>query len=133
MRPTKSTWVLSSIAIVTFVGIGGLQMYRVRLGWVTSYGADVLLPALLYFWLRQGRTLIWHRPLGRSPSFSLVLAGCFAWELSQKYDFTGTPLAVASGTFDPADFAAYLIGLGAAVTVDARLGKRERAHARPCS
>ena len=133
MRRTKSTWTLNAIAIVTFVGIGGLQMYRVRLGWVTSYGADVLLPALLYFWLRQGRTLIWHRPLGRSPSFFLVLVGCFAWEWSQAYDFTGTLLAVASGTFDPADFAAYLIGLGAAVAVDARLGKRERAHARPCS
>ena len=130
MRSTKSTWVLSSIAILTFVGIGGLQMYRVRAGWVTSYGADVLLPALLYFWLRQGKTLIWHLPLGRRPSFFLVLAGCFAWEWSQAYDFTGTPLVVASGTFDPADFAAYLIGLVAAVTVDAYLGSRERGHAR---
>ena len=125
--PSKSfAWVLTSLAVVTFVGIGGLQMYRVNVGWVTSYGADVLLPVVLYFWLRLGKTVLWNRPLGARPSFLLVLAGCFAWEWSQAYDFEGTPLAIAGGTFDPADFAAYLLGLVGAVAVDTRLrtGKR---------
>ena len=35
--------------------------------------------------------------------------------------FEGTPLAIAAGTFDPADFAAYLLGLLGAVAVDTRL------------
>jgi hypothetical protein len=97
--PSKSfAWVLTSLAVVTFVGIGGLQMYRVNVGWVTSYGADVLLPVVLYFWVRLGKTVLWNRPLGARPSFLLVLAGCFAWEWSQAYDFEGTPLAIAGGT-----------------------------------
>jgi hypothetical protein len=57
--PSKSfAWVLTSLAVVTSVGIGGLQMYRVNVGWVTSYGADVLLPVVLYFWLRLGQTVL---------------------------------------------------------------------------
>lgn len=125
--PSKSSaWVLNSLAVVTFVGIGGLQMYRVSVGWVTSYGADVLLPIVIYFWLRLGKTVLWNRPFGARPSFLLVLAGCVAWEWSQAYDFEGTPLAIAGGTFDPADFAAYLLGLIAALAVDTRLRIEKR-------
>lgn len=57
--------VLNFLALLTFVGIGGLQMYRVALGWVASYGADILVPSLLYFWFRQGTTIVNRdRPLG---------------------------------------------------------------------
>lgn len=121
MPSKRSAWVLNSLAVVAFVGIGGLQMYRINVGWVTSYAADVLLPVVLYFWLRLGKTVLWNRPLGARPSFLLVLAGCFAWEWSQAHDFEGTPLAIARGTFDPADFAAYVLGLVAAVAVDTHL------------
>ena len=76
----------------------GFKCTRVNAGWVTSYGADVLLPVVLYFWVRLGKTVLWNRPLGARPSFLLVLAGCFAWEWSQAYDFEGTPLAIAGGT-----------------------------------
>lgn len=116
--------VLNFLALLTFVGIGGLQMYRVDLGWVTSYGADILLPALLYFWFRQGTTIVnWNRLLGARPAFFLVLSACAMWEWSQAYNFEGTPLAIAGGTFDPMDFVAYLLGLIAAVAVEARIEK----------
>jgi hypothetical protein len=110
------------IAVLTLGGIGGLQMFGVNAGLVTSYGADLLAPPLLYLWLRQGRTIV-ARFLRRGPptpavSFMAVMIPCFLWEWSQRYDFGGTPLAIARGTFDPLDLLAYILGLAAVYAVD---------------
>ena len=89
---------LNALALVAFVGIGGMQMYEVDGGFVTSYGADLLAPPILYFSFREGYRiprsgLIWR--LSPLASLLTVLGGCAAWEWSQRFDLSGTPLVIA--------------------------------------
>lgn len=99
--------------VAVFVGIGGLQMYHVRAGALTSYGADLLAPPWMYMMFRMGR---WK--LGPVSALLVVFLGCLAWELAQRHDFSGTPLAITRGTFDPLDIAAYAAGLVVTFVID---------------
>lgn len=115
---------LNGLALVAFVGIGGMQMYQVNGGVVTSYGADLLAPPILYFSFREGyriprTTRVWR--LDPLASLLTVFIGCAVWEWSQRYDFGGTPLALAAGRFDPLDLLAYALGLLISYAVDVRL------------
>jgi hypothetical protein len=101
--------------LVVFVGIGGLQMYRVNAGWLTSYGADLLAPPYLYVMFRSGRLR-----LSALTALAVVLGSCFLWEWLQRYDLGGTPLGITHGTFDPVDLLAYTVGLLATYVVDVR-------------
>lgn len=106
---------LNVYSVVVFVGIGGLQMRHVNAGLLTNYGADALAPPIIYFAFRGGRIRL--RPF---VSFAVVLAACFLWEWSQRYDLRGTPLVIAHGTFDPYDLVAYTVGLLAVYAIDLR-------------
>jgi hypothetical protein len=106
---------LNIYATAVFVGIGGLQMYRVDAGLLTNYGADLLAPPYLYLALRGGRFRL--RPL---TALTTVLGGCFLWEWMQRYDLAGTPLGITRGTFDPFDLLAYTVGLLVSYVVDVR-------------
>ena len=116
MRPTRRGYRLAVnvLAAVAFIGIGGLQMYGVDAGPITSYGADLLAPPILYFAFREGYRFgrpatVWRlRPLG---GLLVVFTGCAVWEWSQRYNLRGTPLAIAAGTFDWLDLGAYAFGL----------------------
>lgn len=88
------------------MGIGGLQMYRVNAGFLTDHGADLLAPPYLYLVTRGG----WLK-LGPVGAFTLVLGGCVIWEWLQRYDLSGTPLAITRGRFDPVDLMAYVVGM----------------------
>ncbi|HEX9730250.1 MAG TPA: hypothetical protein VGA37_17280 [Gemmatimonadales bacterium] len=101
--------------VAVFVGIGGLQMYRVNAGFLTNYGADLLAPPYLYLMLRGGRLR-----LGSLSALTVVLGGCFLWEWMQHYDLSGTPLVITRGRFDPFDLLAYTLGLLASYAVDVR-------------
>jgi hypothetical protein len=107
-----SAW-LNLYGMLVFVGIGGLQMYRVNAGFLTNYGADLFAPPYLYFAFRLGR-------LRMRPRVALltIFGGCALWEWSQRYDWAGTPLVIARGTFDPLDLAAYAVGLLACYLAD---------------
>jgi hypothetical protein len=101
--------------VAVFVGIGGLQMYRVNAGFLTNYGADLFAPPYLYLMLRGGR---FH--LRSLAAITTVLAGCFLWEWMQRYDLSGTPLAITRGSFDPFDLLAYTVGLVVTFVIDIR-------------
>lgn len=101
--------------VAVFVGIGGLQMYRVNAGFLTNYGADLLAPPYMYLMLRGGR---FH--LRSLSALAVMLGGCFLWEWMQRYDLTGTPLAITRGSFDPFDLLAYTLGLVVIYVVDVR-------------
>ena len=110
MSARKFWLFINGLGMATFVVIGGLQAYQVNAGFLTNYGADLLLPPVLYFWFRRG-TSSGHLRRGPHTSLLVVLAGCFGWEWSQRYDLGGTPLAIAGGTFDPLDLIAYATGV----------------------
>jgi len=101
--------------VAVFGGIGGLQMYRVNAGLLTNYGADLFAPPYLYLVLRGGR--LHSRPF---VALATVLGGCFLWEWMQRYDFSGTPLAITRGSFDPFDLLAYTVGLVVIYVIDIR-------------
>jgi len=111
----RNQLILNGYFVLVFVGIGGLQMYHVDAGPLTDYGADLLAPPYLYVMFRQGRLR-----LGSLGALITVFGGCALWEWAQRYDFTGTPLAITRGTFDPLDLAAYAAGLIICFIVDVR-------------
>jgi hypothetical protein len=114
MQATRRyTLCLNIYFVAVFVGIGGLQMYRVNAGFLTNHGADLLAPPYLYLASRAGR---WR--LGSIGAFSAVLGACALWEWLQRYDLGGTPLAITRGRFDPVDLLAYLVGMVAVYVLD---------------
>ncbi len=109
------------------LAVGALQMYRVDAGALTSWGADVFGPIAIYGSLRTGGSIArWFSKTPPSPwlSATIVLTGCFAWELCQLYDLDGTLLAITRGQFDPLDLGAYVLGAAVAFSGEKLLQRR---------
>lgn len=109
-------------ALVAATGaVGALQMAHIRMGIFTSQGADLLCPALLYIVMRRNQSLlrrVWRARPTADQAAAIMLVSCYAWEFCQRYDLSGTPLFFTHGTFDPADLAAYTIGVALAYLPD---------------
>ncbi len=83
------------------IGIGILQMYRVRAGWITNYGADYFGTIWLYVIFRQGRGPFQKRRAARAVhAAGFVFVGCTASEFAQRVHWL-------PGVFDPWDIATY--------------------------
>ena len=83
------------------LGIGALQMFHVRGGVITNYGADVIGTAWLYAMFRQGRTVVQRgSPWSAMTTALFVFTGCVASEVGQR-------LAIIPGVFDPLDIVAF--------------------------
>jgi len=110
--------------MVCFLLAAALNMLHVRAGFLTSYLADLTVPALLYVVARkpaatgatsQWRIMCW---LGRTPeraALAFFLASA-ATEVSQIF----WPRGMFSGRFDPWDIAAYGVGLLGCYLLDVR-------------
>jgi len=100
-----------------FIAIGLMQMARLRLGWVTSYGADVICPAVLYVISRDGKSLSRYLWMPRDKPNRIAI-GVFllsaVWEVAQG-------LGWLRGTFDPWDLVAYAIGVAVPWWIDTRV------------
>lgn len=100
--------------LVTALGIGALQMFRVRGGLLTEYGADVFGTAWLYGMFRQGRTVFQRgRGMGAGATAAFVFAGCAGSEIAQAFH-------IWPGTFDPLDLAAFALSVAACYLLDRR-------------
>jgi len=109
----KNPKTIANLCWLPALAVGALQMYRVDAGLLTAYGADFFGPIALYASMRANGT-IFRRFVSRPPSphasAVIVIIGCVAWEWCQRYDFSGTPLLITRGTFDPYDIVAYVAG-----------------------
>ena len=109
-------------ALVAATGIvAALQMAHIRLGLLTSQGADLLCPALLYLVTRRNQTVLkrlWRGQPSSAQVAAILLGACYLWEFCQRYDLQGTPLAITRGTFDPMELLAYTLGVAAAYLPD---------------
>jgi hypothetical protein len=108
----------SAFYVVTMTAalcIGALQMFRVRGGFITNYGADLVGTAWLYAMFRQGRTRI-RRGYVMAPgtTAAFVFLACAASEFAQRFHFIG-------GTFDPWDLVAYAVSVVVCYGLDRRL------------
>jgi hypothetical protein len=108
-------WVL----LVVFVSLVGLSMADVKAGPLTSWGADVVVPALLYIMLRG-----LHHPRPRATGLgasaeataAVLFLGATFVEVSQRY----WPQGFFTGVFDPIDVLAYAVGVGACYLAERR-------------
>jgi hypothetical protein len=109
-------WVL----LVVWTASAILGMNRVRAGLITSYGADLSLPAWLYITTRtldhRNRKSWLKKMFGASPELAagVLFLGSALTELSQYY----WPKGIFSGVFDIGDLLVYGIGLSACYLLD---------------
>lgn len=102
-------------SVVLALGVGALQMFQVRGGFLTNYGADVFGTAWLYAIFRQGLAVFQkRRPLSPELTVVVVFAGCAASELGQLWRFV-------PGTFDPMDLVAFGATVATCWIVDRRI------------
>lgn len=104
---------LANLAWLPALAVGGLQMFGIDAGALTQWGADLFGPIALYVSMRTGGTVMnrfMKTPSSPLASAAIVVALCTAWEICQLFDFSGTPLAITAGRFDPIDLAAYAAG-----------------------
>jgi hypothetical protein len=105
---------LAYLGWIVFVVVALLQMWNVRGGFITNYGADSIAPIMLYYSARTNKTLL-SKLVKRTPSgiqtFLTLWFLCMLWEILQKFDFSGTVLAITKGTFDPCDILTYTLTL----------------------
>jgi hypothetical protein len=112
-----------------FASIGLLEMFRIKAGFITNYGADIIAPVMLYYSTRSGKTIlsgIFKEGLNEIQAFILIWSLCIIWETLQKFDLSGTPLAITRGTFDPLDIVAYTLTLLACYNLDKSLTDHKR-------
>ena len=118
---TSARNLVTNLLWLPAIAVGAMQMLDVRAGLLTNQGADFFGPIALYASIRNGGTVLrWfaRRTPSRAASASIVLVCCVAWELCQLYDFSGTPLVITAGRFDPWDLLAYVAGVVAAAGVE---------------
>jgi hypothetical protein len=100
------------VVMVSALGIGALQMFRVNAGFLTNYGADVIGTAWFYAMFRQGRTVFTRgRRLPPGTVAGLVLTGCVGTEYAQR-------LRLFPGVFDPFDLLAFAVSVFACLALD---------------
>jgi hypothetical protein len=97
-----------------FLLIGWLQMQHKRVGALTSQGADVVAPALLFVLARDGKSLLHFIGLTKDRPVTIAL-GVFGlslgWEICQKFHWI-------TGVFDPWDILAYAVGVSVPYALD---------------
>src|SRR5262245_52084930 len=116
VRPstTHAGRVFYAAAISTALAVGALQMYRVRGGLLTDYGADVFGTAWLYAMTRQGRTIIQRgRQVSASTAALIVFALCALSEVGQR-------VHLVPGHFDSYDMVAYGMTVAVCFALDQR-------------
>ena len=107
---------------VVWMACGALNIYQIRVGILTSYGADLAIPAWLYIAARaldnpQRQTAL-RRSIGRTPeraAGTLFLASTMT-EVTQRF----WPRGLFPGTFDLLDILAYAAGLAVCYMLDKR-------------
>src|SRR5262245_45885111 len=116
LYPTRTGRLVYRAAMLSALVIAALQMFRVRAGMLTDYGADVLGTAWLYAMTRLGWTVFQRRrPTTALIAAAIVFALCVISELGQR-------AGVVPGRYDPYDIVAFAIGISACLVLERALG-----------
>lgn len=98
---------LSVLGWLIFITIALLQIFKVRGGFITNYGADIIAPVMLYYWTRTNRGLfskLSEKGLNEKQTLILLWALCILWETRQYFD-------LSTGTIDAWDILTYSLTL----------------------
>jgi hypothetical protein len=114
VEPARLRRTFHVVVLIAALAIAALQMFRVRGGWFTDYGADVFGTAWLYSMVREGRTVFSRRvaPAGRTAW--IIGIACGLSEIGQRAGFV-------PGVFDPLDLAAFAATVAACYALDRRI------------
>ncbi len=115
--------ILAPIAYIIHLQRGGQHP-----GWLTSYGADVLGTA--WIWWGWRRTVFARARAPAEATVVTVLLLGVVWEWCQRFDLSGTILSGTQGTFDPWDIVAYAVTLAGCYALERLLQRRAQAAAR---
>jgi hypothetical protein len=105
---------LAFLGWTVFVVVALLQMWNMRAGFISNYGADCIAPLMLYYSARTNKTLLsklFKRTPNELQTFLTLWFLCVLWEISQKFDLSHTILFMTRGTFDPWDILTYTLTL----------------------
>jgi hypothetical protein len=103
-------------AMLSSLVIGGLQMFHVRGGIVTNYGADFLGTAWIYAMTRLGVTVFQRgRGAAATPSGVITFVLCTGSEFGQR-------MGIVPGHFDPYDILTFALSVGACLALEQTLG-----------
>ena len=95
-------------------------MNEVNGGFITNYVADIGGPIWFYSMIRQKKVLFKKMLPDTTPLFSAIFVFSIgtSWEICQAFDFSGTPLAITRGQFDPFDIVCFAVSLAACYAAD---------------
>jgi hypothetical protein len=123
---------VSWVGFVPVAIVVGMQMKHVNGGFITNYGADIAGPVWAYGMTRETKTALFRRRVPWiSPAAAIALFVFLVgtiWEVCEAFDFSGTPLAITRGRFDPLDLVAYAGSLAACYAVDRAFERRRAAR-----
>jgi len=112
-------WSLWAVVVLT----AALNMLQVRAGFLTNYAADLAVPPLLYVMTRglaerDRQPTLPRRWFGGTPERAAVVLflASAGTECSQRY----WPKGVFPGRYDPADIAAFAVGIAICYVCDRR-------------
>lgn len=103
-----------------------MQMNEVRGGFITNYLADIAGPIWCYAIIRLRKVAFKNFLPKNTPLISAILVFSIGtiWEILEAFDFSGTPLAITRGRFDPFDILCYAISLAVCYIIDDFYQKR---------
>lgn len=103
----KNEKYLSYLGWLILILIAIMQELKIRGGFITNYGADIIAPIMLYYWTRTNRGLfakLSKNGLNEIQTAILIWVLCLAWEIRQKFDLN-------TGVFDILDILTYSLTL----------------------
>ncbi len=117
---TRHWQILWWFLFVVWVTCAILNMKHIPAGLLTSYGADITIPAWLYIATRSldkpSRTTLLRKLFGQTPEVAalVIFVGSALTEVSQYY----SPKGLFPGTFDYFDLLAYTTGIAVCYFLD---------------
>src|SRR5262245_12954671 len=115
-RATRAGRMFYRISMCLALCIGALQMYRVRAGFVTDYGADLLGTVWLYAMTRLGWTIVQRgRAASGGAAALIVFALCTLSECAQRS-------RLFPGRYDPYDILAFGVAVAASLGLERVIG-----------
>ena len=129
-KKSRRGWEIAArVLLVGWITTAALSMWRLRGGFVTNYGNDLLFPPYCYIFFRglspwKLKEKLLLRRFGRSPGFAAV--SIFLVGLGSEMVQGLWPQKFITGTFDPWDIAAYALGLGVCYVIDSSQLRRAR-------
>ena len=102
--------------MVLALAVGGLQMFHVRGGVLTNYGADLFGTAWLYAMTRLGVTVVQRGRVASVATSAVVIFGlCSASKLGQR-------VGLVPGRYDPYDILTFALAIAGCIGMERALG-----------